>query len=335
MFSKPKPKRTRDLTASFLHTPETFLDKQVVVPNFAKGISDNYAFQHDPNRRTKVEERDRSALGKLLGVGQTRMMAPDVQRKLALNEAATAISESGLKTHFFSVMQDGQRKGVANLTPDIEAYRSKLARKQKQYLEESKPDKRKKRDDKLAALQGIVKAFAGFQALDRENDGPVMQAGYFPYRQDQPGATDLHSRKNASGRWVFTGAMNGCAIAVQNVMDLRTESANNVSPEARAYHFPSPASNDRMLTQWLPEKKLSGWFGSAAYGDTENVDAFNALHVKGSDIALYSQRHRRALLDQGDLSVEAVNVFDGGTERLDNTTTVLKDRNQSYGWKRR
>ncbi|WP_246791779.1 hypothetical protein [Burkholderia perseverans] len=329
-----KPKQTRDLTASFIHEPEAFLGRQVVVPDFAKGISDNYTFHHDPNWTKPVPENERSAMDKMLGLAKTKMVAPETQRELALRKASEVISSSGLKTHFFRVMEDRERKNVANLTPDMEAYRNKLEAKRSKYY--AVPTAlTEKHSVKLEGLEKVVKAFEGFEAKDRgeKNEGQVMQAGYFPYEQTSVGFTNLHTRKNQSGRWVFTGAMSGCAIAVENIMNQRTSSADNVNTDARAHHFPSPGSNSGMLASWLPDRQLSGWFGSSGYGDKVNVEAFNALHVHGPDITLYSQRHARSAKNPADIKVQGLNVFTDARRSISHLTEMLAENSDvPQGW---
>lgn len=313
--------KRRNATVAYIDNPVGFMQQHTMTADFTKGLQDNYLVRTDPNLRRKVPDQMRSWDEKLFGKNKTKPVSETDQRKLILDKANRVVSESGLKTHFFKVMEDREREGVFNLTPDVESYRAKYAQKQKKYAAlEGVSEKQQK---KLDALKAIVDVFEPISPRNEEihpADSSHMQAGYFPYKPqigdsgDQVGNAPLESKKSATGRWLFTGQMNGCALAIEHTMKQRQD---KVEVHGKVSHFPSPSSNLEILKQWIPnQQSMTGWFGFDGYtGGGDQVDAFNAVHVQdGVGVHVFSQQQTRA--GNATTATGQVNVFAVGNAPL-------------------
>lgn len=229
----------RNQTALFAENPVVFMQSKTMTTDFAKGLRDNYAIATDPNKTHKVHDHLRSPLAKFFGTDKTRPVSKVDQENSHIRNAVDAITNSGLKTHFFRVMQDADRGPVFNITPDVKAYREKYEEIQSKYLNLPEgPSVRQTR--KLSALMNVVSSLMPFSRKPGDESDAVLQAGYFPYKTNLGpdgggvGKTDLQSKKNATGRMVFTGQMNGCAIAISHTLDSRNDSIE----QGTASHFP-------------------------------------------------------------------------------------------------
>ncbi|AJK49478.1 hypothetical protein GIY62_20290 [Burkholderia plantarii] len=320
-----QPKRDK-ATQQFLDNHVEFLKQHTMTADFAKALRDNYEIKTNPNLQRQLLPDKIEALRKKGSTQTTEPVSEQEQRKNISVEAGRVLANSGLKTHFFDVMPDADRENVYNLTPDVQAYRRKYLDKAKQYKDIDNLSA--KRKNKLKALGEIFDSFAMMHVPDdpQQAESTSMQSGYFPYKTELDsnakgvGVTELYSKtKNASGRWVFTGQMNGCAIAVENIMDQRMASADNVNRDAKAHHFPSPASNFERLKNWGERGKLSSWFGVNGYSSEVQGDAydgFNALLVKGADVHVVSQKQVRDMRTQTTKATGEVDVFKAGRARL-------------------
>ncbi|MBI0329634.1 hypothetical protein [Burkholderia plantarii] len=335
-----QPKRDKS-TWEFLSEPVEFMKQHTMTADFAKGLRDNYEIKTNPNLQRQLLPDKIEALRKKGSTQTTEPVSEQEQRRNISVEAGRVLANSGLKTHFFDVMPDADRENVYNLTPDVQAYRRKYLDKAKQYKDIDNLSA--KRKNKLKALGEIFDSFAMMHVPDdpQQARSTSMQSGYFPYKTELDsnakgvGVTELYSKtKNASGRWVFTGQMNGCAIAVENIMDQRMASADNVNRDAKAHHFPSPASNFERLKKWDERGKLSSWFGVNGYTSEvrdQAYDGFNALLVKGADVHVVSQKQVRNLQTQTTTATGEVDVFKVGHARLVPEDSFLRGTRETAG----
>ncbi|WP_246794505.1 hypothetical protein [Burkholderia perseverans] len=319
-----QPKRDK-ATRQFLDNHVEFLKQHTMTADFDKALRDNYEIKTNPNLQRKLPPHKIEALRQKGSTQTTVPVSEQEQRKNISMEAGRVLANSGLKTHFFDVMPDADRENVYNLTPDVQAYRRKYLEKAKQY--KAIDDLSTKRTNKLKALGEIVNSFAMMHVPDDpQAKSTAMQSGYFPYKTELDsnakgvGVTELYSKtKNASGRWVFTGQMQGCAIAVENIMDQRMASADNVNRDAKAHHFPSPASNFDRLKNWSERGKLSSWFGVNGYSSDvhdEAYDGFNALYIEKADVRVVSQKQVRDMRTKTTTATGEVDVFKADRARL-------------------
>lgn len=299
--------RTEDFTKASI----SFMKNNLMTVDFDRGLRHNYTIPWEEGKTVKLPNNHRSFFFRTFDLEQTRPVSQEDQVNTTVRNAISALEKSGLKTHFFRVMEDDERPNTYNLTPDVTAYRVKHAEKFTKYGKLGQENLNGKQRTKNLALTSIVTAFNGFTPMnktDEESYGPHLKAGYFRYEQNistepVPGA-ELYSKKNAVGRWLFTGQMNGCAIAIQNTLHQRESVAiasNDMNiPPAMVYHYPSPSSQPSRAGEWGEQHKLSAWFGYEGYsGAGISTDAFNAILVYNNLVRVVSQPHdRRVVLSQ-------------------------------------